>query len=209
MKLLFLLMLPFAPMLQGQTTLTVTGPTTALPGTNITLTLTLAGSATQNVTALQWAHTLPTGFTLSSSTVSSSGLAIGKGVYCNVATCVLLGQSATNVETNNPMTDGAVATAVIAIPASAPPGITTLPLAGVFAASTAGFNVPIAAGAGYGLTILSKCDVNGDGHTDFNDVTLMINADVGKVACPLSSGTCNLQSAVAVLLASLGGACTL
>ena len=110
--------------------------------------------------------------------------------------------------TNTPFADGAISSVPIAFASNAPLGSQSLQINGTFSANNLGAAVTIVPGATYSITVLSRCDVNGDGAINSLDVTAVINGINGKGSCPLSGG-CNLQSVVAVVIAALGGACSL
>lgn len=191
-------------------TLTLTGPASTQPGQTVPLTLTLAGATGKNISGLQWSTVPPTGLTVSSVTSGSMLGPVGKAVYCsaNNQICLAIGLSSTNVITNNPATDGTVASIQVAVATNAPTGATPIPLSGLFAADTGALNVAITSGAPYSILILSKCDANGDGTVDYKDVQAVLNGIFTPAACPLTGG-CTLQSLVAVLRAANGSACSL
>lgn len=193
----------------AQPVLTITGPATVTAGTSASVVVSLSGSAGLSVTGVQWSHSLPNGVNLGTPVVSSSALALGKGVYCGQSTCLVVGLSATNAISNTPFADGAVATIPLVFPPNASLGATSLQLSGTLAASTTGAAIPIAPGAAYSITVLpGHCDANGDGAVNGADVGLVITALIGRGSCPLSGG-CSLQSLIAVLIAASGGSCTL
>ena len=191
----------------AQPTVTITGPATVTAGSSATVTLTLAGSTGLNLTGLQWTHALPVGATLGTPVASGSSTTAGKGLYCGTTVCVAVGLVGTTI-TNTPFADGAISSVPIAFASNAPLGSQSLQINGTFAANNLGAAVVIVPGATYSITVLSRCDVNGDGAINSLDVTAVINGINGKGSCPLSGG-CNLQSVVAVVIAALGGACSL
>lgn len=193
----------------AQPSLTVTGPANVQPGQTVTLNVSLAGSAGQNISGLQWTATPASGGSLASTTLGAAGTATGKGLYCstNNQTCVEPGLSSSNVITNQPMADGVVATVSLAVAPTAT-GTIQVPLTGLFGVSTTGLNVAMTGGAAYAIAVLSKCDANQDGKTDFADAVLVINALTGRGTCPLSGG-CTLMTLFSVLTAASGGSCPL
>lgn len=207
MRFSLLLTLGASLFAQGAT-LTLTGPASALPGQAVTLTLTLAGTAGLNLSGFQFS--LPPGSVLASPAVSPAGAAIGKGAYCGPAGCLDVGLSTATppVVSNNPLSDGAALSVQLTIGTAAAPGVLALPLSGLLGASTAGVAIPITSGPAYSIRVLSKCDANGDGVTDFKDVQSVVAALNAGSGCPLAGG-CTVVSLVTVLLAALGGACSL
>jgi len=194
----------------SQITLTVTGPANAVPGATVNVTVSATGTAGKNVSAVQWSHTLPTGYTLAGATVSAGGATLGKNIYCGAATCLDLGFTAANVISNNPITDGALGTVQITVPASAVAGSTPLPITGLFAVDVTGLNVAASSGTAYSLLVLSKCDIDQSGSTNAADVMAMLNGLIGHTTCPYAgSGGCSLANVFSVLLAANGGACNL
>lgn len=194
----------------AQTTLTLNGPATVTQGTtSIPVSINLAGASGFNVTALQWTVG-PPGTSITAPTPSPTATIAGKGAYCNVAnsTCILLGLSSTNVVTNNPLVDGVIANITITIPANAT-GTLRFGLVGLLATNTSGAAVAISDGPDYSVTItgstptFSKCDVNQDGQINGIDVLTVVNAAMGKAACPatLTAG-CSYGTAIVVHLAA-------
>jgi hypothetical protein len=206
MKTLTLLLIP--ALISAQT-LTLTGPVSASPGSTVTLTLSLAGSAGQAVSGLQWTATPAASSTFTGTAAGAASTAASKALYCGAtnATCVTIGLSSTNVVSNAIYSDGIVATFQLAIPGNAPGGSLAVPLSGLFGVSSTGLNVATLSGTPYAILVVNRCDVNSDGVVNGTDVRAVIDGITGRGACPLSA--CNLQAAIAVLLASMGQACTL
>lgn len=193
---------------QAAATLTVTGPANVTAGATATLTVTLAGSSGLNLTGVQWTHALPVGATLGTPVISPAFAVLGKGAYCGATVCLAVGLAGT-VITNTPLTDGAIMTVPVTFASGATLGAASMQINGTFSANSSGAAVTITPGATYSITVLpGRCDVNGDGKVDSTDVNLVVQAVTGKGSCPLSGG-CTLQSLVAVILAALGGSCTL
>ena len=197
-----LLTLLLAVALYGQTTtIAVTGPATIPAGGSATLTVSMSGSAGQSVTALQWTLALPSGATMGTPVAASAWATAGDSVTCNPAngTCIVAGGTTV-------MADGAVAT----IPITFGTAGGSIALSGLFAAAViggAGVNVNgMVAGAPAVIAVLSRCDLNGDGVVNSADVQLMVNAAIGKGACP-SGYTCNIIGVINEIIAANGGAC--
>jgi hypothetical protein len=203
-KLLSFLLLPFC--LQAQLLLTLTGPATITQGNSGTLTLTMSGSSGQNVAALEWGFTLPAGFTVGSPTLSAAFTAAGLAASCNTADtlCIAIDTAATPT-----LADGVVATIPFTVSSSAALGATTLPLANLFGANTAGESVNPASGTAYSVKVLSPCDVLGLGTVTVADAQAVISGALGTASCPLTAaqGGCTIVTAEDVVLAILGGAC--
>lgn len=189
--------------------LTMTGPATALPGQSVTLNLALTGVNGGTVTGFQTGFTLPSGVTLGTPTASAGGVTAGKGVYCGTAICLEIGATNTNppVLSNTPLTDGQAFSVQVLVGASVS-GLVSIPLTGLLAVDTTGNAVTLTSGAAYSVRVLSRCDANQDGVTDWQDIQSVINSITRGTTCPLSGG-CTLGSLVNVMRAALGGACTL
>jgi len=56
------------------------------------------------------------------------------------------------------------------------------------------------------ITIQNRCDLTGDGLVNAADVQAMVNAAIGKTACP-SGYTCNIVGVINEIIAANGGAC--
>jgi hypothetical protein len=211
MKLAAILLL--AVRLFAQPVLTLTGPATVASGQSATLTVSLSGTSGQNLAAVQWTITAPASLTWSTPTISAGAAALGKGVYCNPTSGVCVALGATNatppVLSATPFTDGAVAS----LPAtfSMAPGTVSLPLSSLLGASTAAAAVSVGSGAVFTLTVTpSHCDYNGDGKVDVNDALAVISAVIGQTTCSASfAAGCSLHSLQAIVVAALGGACSL
>jgi hypothetical protein len=208
---LFTLLFGIATALAAQTpTLTLTGPATALPGQTVTLQTNLASSAGLNISGLQTTFTLPAGVTLGAPTASTLAVTAGKGVYCGPTNCLLVGvtNGPNPVLSNNPMVDGAAFTVQFVVGAGIAPGIQAIGLSSLQAANTAAAAIPLTAGTPYSIRVLSRCDANGDGVTDLRDVQAVVTAINTGTGCTLTGG-CTVISLVSVLLAALGGSCSL
>lgn len=193
-------LLILAPFLHAQSTVSLSGPPTARPGTTVTLSLAGAASITP-AAALQWTLTLPSGYS-GIPTAGAAATTAGKSLYCGTAACLVT--STTNV---TPLGPGVLATYSVQIPATAAAGPIAFPLAGMAAADATGSALVVTAGVPYSLTILAKSDINGDGKTDTADVTAMISQVTGG-ACTNDQngdGKCDVVDAVLVLLQAIGG----
>lgn len=190
----------FALIAHAQPTITATGPASVTAGQTATLTVSLSGSAGQNIAGVQWSQGLAPGLTLGTPVASAPIVALGDAAYCGAAICLVVGSLAV-------MADGALATVPILVSATAVPGLTPLPLTGLLAATPAGLNVPgVVSGAPYSLRVLSRCDLNGDGTVNVVDVMVAVNAVLGVGSCPVSGG-CSLETILYVISAAAGNAC--
>lgn len=184
--------------------MTVAGPATVYSGQTVNLTVSIAGTAGENVAGVQWQLTLPAGAT--QGTVTSTLPSLFCGTFC----VGLAYNQVTNALTT--ISDSVVATVPVTIGPTVPLGALVISLnpANTIAVANTGMAVSItAAPTPYSIKVLSKCDVNGDGKVDFtNDALPVIKALIGNGTCPLSGG-CTLQTAFAVLSAAAGNACTL
>ena len=186
-----------------QPTISVAGPASVYPGA-ASLTIAVSGSAGNNLAGLQFTITLPTGMTLGTPVVSPAWAANGFSIYCGTAVCVII-----NVTTITPtVADGTMATIPVNVAATVAPGSASISLTGTLGATGAGLNVTTSAGPAMSMKVLSFCDINGDGVVNLADVTIVIDAIIGTGTCPLTAG-CSLQTVLAVVQNSLGGACTL
>jgi hypothetical protein len=211
-RLAWLVVLPVIVL--AQTTLTLTGPANAKQGTTVTLTLNLAGSSGQNMAGLQWTATPASSATIASVTAGAAATTAALTPWCSATnlTCLLIGFSTGNVVTTNTVADGVVGTLQLAIPPLAAPGPIAVPLTSIYGVTTGGLNIPnFSSGTPYSITVLSPCDVLGNGSVNIADVQAMINGALGIGSCPLSStlGGCSLANVFAVIEAFAGKTCTI
>ena len=214
MKLTILALL-FSSLLFGQAQLSVNqpNPLAVYPGSTVALNINLSGSAGLNIAGIQWTHALVPNSTLALAPGAASNAAT-KSVFCNTSNsmCLVTGLSSTVPLTvsNNVYSDGVVATINMVIPASTPPGTQSLTLTNLIAAAQQGWFVPVTAAPSYQLTVLSACDLNGDGKVDANDVIIMVNQATQKTPCVndlTGDGVCDVQDVQRVTTAATGGAC--
>jgi hypothetical protein len=187
---------------QPQSTLTVTGPTSARPGTTVTLPLTLGGAA--GPAALQWTLDLPTGWSASQALGAAATAANKDRLSCNPANgiCLLYGLNQTSIQT------GVVATYTVQIPPAAAAGVVAMPLSEVLASTGVGAALPIAAGPVYSLRVLARSDIDGDGSTTVQDVLLIDAQARGAAACAddqNGDGRCTVHDVVLVIVDYLKG----
>lgn len=188
-------------------TLTLTGPATIRPGAPVTLTLTLSGSTGANLASFQATVGLPAGFAVTSSAIGAAGTAAAKTLTCAPTLpgpCVVVGLNQTN------LADGVVFTLT---GIAARPGALSFPLSASLAASSAATaeGVALASGAAFSLTVLSACDINGDGKVDIADVLAYLNSYVFGAVTPIvdlnGDGLANIIDVQRIATAGLGGAC--
>ena len=198
----------------AQPVLTLTGPTSVAQGQSATLTMSVSGTTGQSLAGIQWTVAPPAGFSWGAPTISTTASTAGKGILCNAAVglCLAIGDNLAMppVLSNNPFTDGAVAS----IPAnftSVPLGTLTLPLTGLFGSTTTATSITVSSGPVFTIAILpSHCDYNADGKVDFNDVGSLWNVLVNQTSCSAAfTAGCSLKSLEGVLIAALGGICPL
>lgn len=204
MKLFAILAALVLPLFGQSPAVTLTGPSTVTAGGTVTATITLTGSTGQNVAALQWTLGLTSGVSLGTPTAASAWSTAGDFVTCNPAngTCVEVGSQTA-------MGDGVTASLPLTFSATLAPGTVTIPLSGLFGASTAGTSVNgITSGPAFSIKVLSRCDLNQDGAVNLADVQLMVNDLLGISACPVGL-TCSLVGAEQIVIAANGGACKL
>lgn len=166
MKTTILLLLSLTSVL-AQTKITLISPPVKA-GAQVSLPVVLSGSAGA-VTAVQWSITpaLPG--------MSAIATTAGKSVVCQVAggyNCVLSG-GATAIP------DGTVATITFLAPVTSTP----LALSGMLGvnANADSPGIPVASGPAFTLTVLSPCDLNGDGVVDVLDVRNAIDQIEGVI----------------------------
>jgi hypothetical protein len=183
------------------TTLTPTGPATATAGNSVTMTVAMTGSTGQSIAALQWSTTLPAGFTFGTP-VLATGIPSGNVAYEGGAANTIIVAGSTTA-----MTDGTVLTVPLNIASTAATGTVSIPLTGIFAATTGGLNVNgMTAGAPYSLKVFSPCDINQDGSVNVIDVQQVVAMIFGTTACSVPGG-CNIVTVQDVVIAALGGTC--
>lgn len=187
------------------TAITLTGPATARAGQTVMLALSAAGAANSGAAALQWALSLPPGYT---ATVTGGTADPDKTATCTAtgSVCVLWALDATI------MGNGPIASIALKVPATATPGPVSLALSGLVASDATGSNLPLAPPAApLSLTILDRRDINGDGTVNAADVTLMLNEVIASQANPAAcvddqtgDGQCNVIDVMVVVLKVLG-----
>ena len=205
--------------LSAQPTLTLSGPSSALPGSTIPIPLTLSGSSGLNVSALGWLISSPSpssSISVGSVSTASASTAASKTIYCMSGNlgCVAVGFSSSlpPVSSDAVYADGAVATIPVTLSSTAA-GTFTIALSSAQAVDNNGMIVPgsVVLGSPLVINIGSKCDVNSDGVIDNKDVSAVLTSALsGGTNCPLGAGACTLQAIVDVILATLpGGSCKL
>lgn len=180
------------------------------PGTTVTITAQLTGAAGSNLAAWQaslnssvggqWAAAAGPASTAAAKSLASAVQTSGEFM------ALAYGQNA------NVYADGSVASFSLVIPANATPGTVVLQPSNVLGASLAGDPVPLTANTlSFVLASpLSRCDVNGDGLTNIQDVTFMLNQILGLAACSTdlnADGKCTVVDLSRVIAAALGGSC--
>lgn len=169
---------------QAQTaTIAFTGAP-AKPGASVTVTITLAGAATDSTgpAALQFKAPIPSG-------AIASSIIAGKSLQCSNGGCILIGGQ-------NLIANGNIGTLTFPAPSTSVPMPITAPLA-VNALSDP---VVITAGPLFTLPVISPCDLNSDGKTDAADSKLIIDAIVNAMTPggPLAPGVYDLNADGAV-----------
>lgn len=215
MKKLLLTLTLLAGTVFGQTTATLsnTGASSVYPGATVNLNLNLVGSSGQNIAGLQFTHSnnLLSGATLTLGVGPASTTAT-KGLYCTTVApvvCLLTGD-VSGVLSNLTYSDGVVETIQFVVPASTPVGVQSLSLTNLVAASLTGSSVPFTFPTPLSLTVLSFCDLNGDGVTNAADVLMAVNESLGNQTCADTlgnSGGCNAVFVERIVTAATGGAC--
>ena len=198
------ILIPFLALAaSAQTSLTVSGPATARPGTAVNLSLTLSGNTS---VALSWTLKPPTGYT-EVGAIGAAGTAANKTLYCttDATLCLLVGATPAALN-NTAIAPGVIATYAVQVPGSAAAGSASFPLSGLMAVDAAGSSVSITSGPGFSLTVLAKSDINGDGKTDAADVQLMIQQTLAGTCSndQNGDGRCDLLDVMIVLLKAMG-----
>jgi hypothetical protein len=208
-KKLLLFAIASAMFAQTPPSLTFTGPPNTPLGNTVTVTASVVNTGTTSLAGLQWLFTaLPAGVSFGAPTVAAANGTFTPACGSPVLICLIVNETASKT-----LVDGALMTFPLTIASTATPGPVTINSTGtIFGVMTNGTSVNgITAGAPYVLTILSPCDVNGDGVVNLTDVQAVINGDLspGTSPCPISAtnGGCTLQTVQYVIVASLGGAC--
>lgn len=166
-----LIVLPLAP--QSAPILSVSGPTTAQPGSTVTLSISLSGSSGSNIAGIQTNVGLPAGVTGSTETIGAASTAASKTVSCNTPSssgqliCIISGQN------QNVFSDGVIASLSAKLPST--PGSYTFTLTPIFA-SLAGVGVSTNAPSPFVVVVPSPCSVTGQATTSSSDVTTIINS---------------------------------
>jgi hypothetical protein len=215
----FIAFMLMSPALLAQT-LTLTAPSAAVsPGGTVTMSLALSGSSGLNLGGLEWTFSLPTGITISSEANSYSG----KYIFCGAgySTCLQTGlvpgsTAGVYTLTNTSYVDGNLGTFQVSVGSTVTAGTYSVGLTNLIDTTITGTSPasPPTAGAPLSITVTaaaSQCSTSGASTVTSADVVNVINAILGKGSCglPAAAGACNLNSAEAVLVAALGGACTL
>ena len=208
-----------AAALASAQTLTYTGPANVPLGSSATLTLSIAGSAGQNVSGLQWTTTLPAGVILAPLPIVPPALAaLGYTAQCGpTAICIMVDVPPATVPPAppaviTPLTDGPVVTVSAYFPVTMGPAAVSFPITGIVAgAGTGGQDLSVTAGPVFTITTRSPCDVNNDGLVNIADVKAVLAGVDGTGVCPITvpNGGCTQLQVLAVVIAAAGGACTI
>jgi len=204
MKKLLLFALFSLPLWAQSATLNLSCSNNVRAGSTLTCSIALAGGSLP--AGLQWtlATSSPVGAVVV--TPAAAVTAVQKNFLCNaVNMCLLTGIIA------NQIADGALATLSIPIPAGSGNRQMTLNLFATVGASLLGTAVSATANPPVSVSILSGCDINGDGQTNAADVTAEEN---GVLAIPqaasdlTSDGKSDVVDVQIVINAVRGLACT-
>jgi Dockerin type I domain len=203
MKKLLLSALFSLPLWAQSATLNLSCASNVRAGSTLTCSIALAGGSLP--AGLQWtlATSSPVGAVVI--TPAATVTAVQKNFLCNaVNMCLLTGINA------NQIADGALATLSIPIPAGSGARQMTLNLSATIGASLLGTAVSATANPPVSVSILSGCDINGDGQTNAADVTAEQN---GVLAMPQtasdlnSDGNADVVDVQIVINAARGFAC--
>ncbi len=181
MKKLLLSALFSLPLWGQPATLTLSCSNSVHAGSTLTCSIALAGGSLP--AGLQWtlATSSPVGAVVV--TPAAAVTAVQKNFLCNAANmCLLIGVNA------NQIADGALATLGIPIPAGSGNRQMILNLSATIGASLLGTPVSATANPPVSVSILSGCDINGDGQTNAADVTAEGN---GVLAVPQTASDLN------------------
>ena len=204
MKKLLLSAIISLPLLAQSATLTLSCSNSVRAGSNLTCSIALSGSSLP--AGLQWTLAASSPVGVVTVTPAAAALAAQKSLACNaVNTCLLTGINA------NQIGDGVLANLSIPIPASPSGQPISLGLSPVVGASLAGTAIPASTNPSVSVSILSGCDINGDGQTSATDVTAQQN---GVLAIPQTASDLNQDTksdvvdVQIVINAARGLACT-
>lgn len=138
-------------------------------GTNESCTVSLASGSSPAGLEFQFTTSLTVGTIVQAVTGTAS--TAGKSIYCNNANglCLIVGQNQTTIA------DGNVAALTIPLPATLGNQTITFTVTATEGASLAGSGIPFSSGLPVSVSVLSTCDLNGDGVVNAADVTLAIN----------------------------------
>jgi hypothetical protein len=179
----------FASLAFGQT-ITLVGPTSVAFGAPATVQVGIVGAA--GISAVQFSLNL-TGVSVAAGPAAT---AAGKQVSCaqvgSQYNCIIWGPNATLIA------DGVLASVTFSPTASGQGQVTSQ-----LGARASSDPQVIAAGPAYAYTVLSKCDINGDGKTDLSDAGLLVT-QVQQQMAALQVTVANLQN---VVNAANGGTC--
>lgn len=202
--ILFALLISLCILQVNSQTVSLSGPTTARPGSTVTVQVNNTGV---NAAAFQW--------TISNPFTSTTDITIGQAAIdakkdilaCTIdsKTCIIVGMNL------NVIGNGPIANYTIQIPSNTTPGNQTLSLSSVIAASPNGVSLPLTVGSPYNIAILFKQDINGDGKVDTEDVQIMLSQVIASQQSPgsctadmNSDSKCDLIDVMIVLLKALG-----
>lgn len=179
----------------GQGTLTLTGPATARPGTQIDLSLDLSG--VDSAAGVQWTLAVPLN-TIVTPQAGTAATAAEKSIECDEARakCLVVGLN------RNAIAPGQVAKFGMEIAASTAKGVYPITLDGLIAANVDAVQIPVVAGAVYEIRILARSDLDGDGFTNWDDVRLMLDQVFGRAGCTgdqNGDGKCDLIDALLII----------
>lgn len=181
-------------------TLTITGPATARPGTQITALVSLSG--TTEIAAINWTLIKPEGVVVSSAVASTAATNAGKQLQSNPANgAYFLG--GLNKKTFAP---AEIMRYAFTLPKDARGPLTFSVGNGLYASSVNGEAVALTAGPTWTVTVLDPADLNGDTKIDGVDLLISVNQLLGISACSSADlnadGKCDLKDVLLLIVAS-------
>jgi hypothetical protein len=172
---------------------------TVKPGSQILLTVGFTDAVpSANVAGVQWTLVAPPGLIASAPT----SLVSNKPTTCNLATCLIVGDS---IPLNSaPLTSENLAAITLSFPNSVGPGPLTFSLSNTLGATVAGASVALNSPT-VTVQILSPYDLNGDGVVNLLDVQLAAQQADGLLPCTTANfgSGCNISAVELVILAAL------
>lgn len=202
-----LLLLLLAGLIHGQS-VGVSAPNNVRTGQSFQLSISKSGGGSP--AALEFTISFSGGVASISNIVEgTAATGAGKSVDCSTFTvqaikCVLWGLN------NQTMTDGVLTTMRASVVSSGAPQQITVTIGALLGASVTASAITFAANPPVTVSVLSKCDINGDGLTNATDAALMRDELLSRsptVSDINGDGSVNVVDMRIVEIAAIGGVC--